>query len=149
MQRTILNFVAVAVVLAGAALANAEPYLGVASRANPGGGTRITWVDPDSVANDIGLQPGYVILTINGQFVRSGAEARDAVLNSGGHVSLLVQSGFNYFEQFDADLEEPVVMYDMAVPQGAGNKIRPGFQPQMAKKARVKATNVIRKKVRP
>jgi PDZ domain len=148
MKQVFLSCAAAALVLGTTALANAEPYLGVAARANVGGGVKIVWVDPDSVANDLGLEPGDVMLTINGQFVRTGAEARDAVLNSGGHVTLLVQTGFGDFEQVDADLEEPVVFFSAPAP-GAGNKMAPGFKPQAtAKKARAKAVNVTRKKLR-
>jgi S1-C subfamily serine protease len=146
MKRFLLGLAAVTMTLAGSAAAQAQPYLGISARAYPYGGVKITWVDPDSVANDLGLMPGNIIFSINGMDVNSGWQARDAIQNSGGSVSLIVQDNFGNVEQLDADLESPVMAFDAAVP----GSVRSGHPMTRSGHfhSRVKARNVHRRLVR-
>jgi S1-C subfamily serine protease len=142
MQRFLLSVAAVATILTASAAAQAQPYLGISARAYPFGGVKILWVDPDSVANDLGLRPGNIIFSINGMDVNSGWEARNAIQNSGGSVSLIVQDNFGNVEQLDADLEAPVMAFSAAAP--GANRSGHAMHPS----GRVKARNVHRKLVR-
>jgi S1-C subfamily serine protease len=145
MQRFLLGVAAVAVTLAASAAAQAQPYLGVSARAYPYGGVKITWVDPDSVAYDLGLQRGNIIYSINGMDVSTGSEARFAVQNSGGHVSLIVQDNFGGVFLVDADLDNPVMAFMAAAP-GASNRSGPAAH--HAGHGRIKAKNIHRRPVR-
>src|SRR5262249_7599360 len=137
-KRHALGLVAVAVCsLAVSSVATAAPLLGIRARAFPGGGVKITEVEPGSVADDLGLLSADVILTINGQLVNRGQEAADAVANSGGHVSLVLRHQ-NFFEQVEADLEEPVPTFALHVDPNTG-------KPLTAPKAKTKVKNIIRK----
>jgi S1-C subfamily serine protease len=144
MQRFLLSVAAVAMTLAASAAAQAQPYLGISARAYPYGGVKVLWVDPDSVANDLGLQRGNIIFSINGMDVNSGWEARNAIQNSGGSVSLIVQDNFGNVMQLDADLDTPVMAF-MAEAPGSN---RSGHAAHHSGQGRVKAKNVHRRMVR-
>jgi serine protease Do len=60
-----------------------------------GQGVQVTDVRPDSFADDIGVQPGMIILKVNKQPVNSEADFRKATaqLKSGQDVVFLVKSG--------------------------------------------------------
>jgi S1-C subfamily serine protease len=145
MQRFLFGVAVVAVMfLAVSTPAHAQPYLGISARAYPGGGVKILWVDPDSVANDLGLMPGNIIYSINGMDVNSGWDARNAIQNSGGSVSLIVSDypgGSTY--ELDASLEAPVMAFSAAAP---GSSNRSGHA--MNNHGRIKARNVHRRAVR-
>jgi serine protease Do len=60
-----------------------------------GKGVLVTDVKPDSFADDIGVQRGYVILKVNGHPINSEEEFRKATsqLKSGQDVVFLVRTG--------------------------------------------------------
>jgi len=62
-------------------------------------GVLITDVDPNSPAAEAGLQPGDVILEVNHQAVKSGADIRAGVKASGSRPTLLLMNreGVNHF----------------------------------------------------
>jgi S1-C subfamily serine protease len=123
-----------------AATAEAAPHLGVKARAFPGGGVKITEVEPGSVAEDLGLEAGDVLVAINGQLVNFGSEAAAAVASSGGHVTLIVDARQGGFFQLDADLEDPTPAFFFK-KAGADDQKAP-------EPARVKVKNLVRKKLK-
>jgi hypothetical protein len=95
---------------------NAAPHLGARVRPEPGGGVRIVRVIPGELADDLGLQPGEVILTIGNpaegvpdMLVDSGADVHAALAAIGDHVRLLVHNDACYFF-VEADLEDTDVV---------------------------------------
>jgi serine protease Do len=62
--------------------------------ADDGAGARITEVDPDSAAAELGLKAGDVIVSVGGMEVSGPADVRDAVTKAGkSKVLMLVRSG--------------------------------------------------------
>ncbi|WP_186135296.1 PDZ domain-containing protein, partial [Burkholderia gladioli] len=54
-------------------------------------GALVSSVDPKGPAAKAGLQPGDVILAVNGRPVTSPEQLRDAVKNAGNSLALLIQ----------------------------------------------------------
>jgi S1-C subfamily serine protease len=78
--------------------------LGIAARPNFGGGMLVTAVYDGMPAAQMGLMPGDVILTVNGQFVNSHEDMRAAVDALTDHVTLVLARPDGTFVQVDADI---------------------------------------------
>jgi S1-C subfamily serine protease len=108
-MRRISNVITVALaLLACTAVAQAAPELGVTWRgvATGKGGVKITKVEDNSPASELGLEAGDVVVAINGKLVNTRTEATDAVAASKGQISLILQDGPGGFVQIDAQLDE-------------------------------------------
>src|SRR5262249_22679417 len=106
MRSGLLSAFVLAAVLAGAPLAQAQSRLGVTWQGRPGGGVVVRGVERNSPAESLGLQPGDVVVTINGQLMVRGTQATEAVITSGGQVNLLVRKADGRYEQYDVVVSE-------------------------------------------
>jgi predicted metalloprotease with PDZ domain len=109
---------ALAAMLATASVSRAAgPKLGIMGVENDGGGIRITQVLEGSVAEQVGLQEDWVIISVNGTFVRGHDEMQEAMDAAKSHLKLVVDTGSG-FEQVEADLAKP---YGAGKPYSAKN----------------------------
>jgi hypothetical protein len=95
-----LIVVALALALAGPAAAQDQPWkLGVGLTPNPGGGVFVNQVFDNSPAQAVGLKPGNVIITIDGNLYNDPLQVRDKIfLKSGDTVALVYQDGADFYE---------------------------------------------------
>jgi hypothetical protein len=141
MRRFLMVLTAVVLMLVGAAAARATPYVGLATRACPAGGARVTWVDPDSLAGDLGLHVGYVLLSVNGCEVTGSSDVWDTLPGADGHVTVVVLGAGGQYLQYDADYVDPL-MYTMSASPGARGSHHAHHLSAGAKGAHVRAKNV-------
>ncbi|MFQ3592512.1 MAG: PDZ domain-containing protein [Gemmataceae bacterium] len=75
--------------------------LGIAMQHNPGGGVRIVNVFPGSPAEDARLQPGMILLSVNGVPMNSPMAVRNFILNDNSdHLNLEINiNGWLYLYQ--------------------------------------------------
>jgi len=106
LARTILTSLATVMVVA--VVAAAQPVqgmtLGIQAEPNHGGGMLVTKVFADYPADDMGLAPGDVIVTVDGDVVNTHAQMRRAVDNIRDHVTLVVKKRNNGYEEVSADI---------------------------------------------
>jgi S1-C subfamily serine protease len=110
---------AVAVVLFGlaqAARAQTEPWrLGVKITRNAGGGVYVSEVFPNSPAEQLGMRPGNVLLTVDGVLYNDPLQVRDKImLNSGDQITIVYQDGSQFYEK-TAQLDVVAVAADPGV----------------------------------
>jgi len=122
------KFLAAAAMMLVAAFAiQAAPTLGVEWRAavkpKGGPGVKIMSVDAGSNAEELGLQEGDVVLTINGKLVSKGAEATAAVKAANGVLSLVViDVNTGKAVEISAEIDEPTKGLVAGAPGKAGYK---------------------------
>lgn len=109
--------VVVAGLAAGSVLADPNDWrLGVKISANPSGGLRIHDVFPGSPAEQAGLKPGMILLTVDGVLYNDPLAARDKImLKSGDQLNLVYQDG-SAFYQVTAQLTTTTVATIIAQP---------------------------------
>ena len=84
------------------------PRLGVIVRPFPGGGVLLVDVMPDSLALDLGLQPGFRVLTVNGQLVYRAGDIRSVLASANDYVSVVFQTPDGAYYQADSSLSSPM-----------------------------------------
>jgi S1-C subfamily serine protease len=117
MKQFVGGAAALAAVLALAPLAQAAPRLGTRFQGAPQGGVTVLGVVPGGAAEAAGLEPGDTVLSINGQLMLRGAQAAEAVVASGGHVSLIVRKADGRHLQYEIDVPDRPV-YRVTGPCG-------------------------------
>jgi len=87
-------------VVAGSVMANPDDWrLGVKISANPGGGVRIHEVFPGSPAEQAGLGPDMILLTVDGVLYNDPLAVRNKVMfHSGDRVNLVYQDGSAFYQ---------------------------------------------------
>jgi hypothetical protein len=103
-----LSFAVAALFMAlSASSAVAAPKLGVLDRPAWGGGMKVMQVLPGSAADEMGLMPGDVIISVNGMFVSDYGDISAALWGSSYAKVIWISYG-QYFEG-EAPLFGPVV----------------------------------------
>jgi hypothetical protein len=103
-----------------AAAPDDPPRLGVCLQPAEGGGLLITQVVPDSLAEDLGLEPGFRLVTVNGRLVNRRGDVRRALAEADGHVAVVYQDQGGQFFQADGDLVPSGEELDAAGAPGPG-----------------------------
>src|SRR5262249_37403549 len=78
--------------------------LGVKPCSANANGVKIAEVEPNSPAAEVGLKPGWIILTLGGKLVNKPSEAHDAVFAAGDEIDVVYQDEAGGFFQITAPL---------------------------------------------
>lgn len=78
--------------------------LGVKTFSAKPNGVKIAEVEPNSPAAEVGLKPGWIILTLGGKLVNKPSEAQDAVFAAGDQIDVIYQDETGGFFQITAPL---------------------------------------------
>jgi S1-C subfamily serine protease len=93
------SLLALALFVVASSTARAEDWrLGVKLFAVSGGGVKIAEVIPNSPADEVGLQPGNVIMTIDGQLITDVEQARDKVFSAGNEIDIVYRDGSDFYQ---------------------------------------------------
>lgn len=116
--------------------------LGIVGDLNAGGGMYISRIIDGYPAQQVGLEAGDVIISVNGRLIRSHDDMRfslDEAQGQNGHLTIVILSGTDgAYYQVDADL---AVVHYMA-PKGVH-----GMAKDKAAPATVKASNITKKRI--
>jgi S1-C subfamily serine protease len=99
------SLLALGMALAAQAQAPAPSWrLGVTTFSAKPNGVKIAEVAPNSPAAEVGLKPGWIILTLGGKLVNKPSEAQDAVYAAGDDIDVVYQDEAGGFFQIKAPL---------------------------------------------